>query len=153
MDQSMVFKHPDDYHLYISGPMSGYEDFNYPRFNEITEALSKLAPILIGGKQRRVVPVNPATLDEMIEKKLSWSQALCRDVNILTYCDGIALFDDWPNSRGAIVEAFNSEIIGKDVWYVINPAEEADIEPAYFSLEEKSKFRKFLLKRIGEIVI
>lgn len=82
--------------LYVSGPMSGYDDRNRPTFNRVSEQLRRMGH----------VAVNPVDLDLMdpIEAEDDWHQFLKRDLKYLLPCDGVVLLDGWQYSRGARLE-------------------------------------------------
>lgn len=78
--------------IYISGPMSGIEDHNFPAFNE---AAAKL-------RAAGYDVVNPAEFDENIGR--SWIQCIVHDLQELAPCDAVATLPDWQESPGANVE-------------------------------------------------
>ena len=75
---------------YISGPMTGIENFNMPAFNK--------ASLLL--KEKGYEPVLPVTY---VEGK-SYQQYLKEDIKELLECDYIFLLDNWRNSHGANLE-------------------------------------------------
>lgn len=78
--------------IYLSGPMSGYENWNFPRFHEAAEQLRKLGfPV-----------VNPA--DYGADPKLSWRDCLARDLHALAHCHVLVQLEGWDKSRGACLE-------------------------------------------------
>lgn len=80
--------------LYISGPMSGIKDLNYPEFQEWAEKLRKVGYAV----------VNPAENDfGSINKPREFY--LRNDILALLTVDGVALLDGWTKSKGAQLEA------------------------------------------------
>ena len=88
--------------VYIAGPMSGYEEFNFPAFNRA----EKLLRGVYGYKH----VVNPAKLHPTTD--LPWAEFLKRDLRELTTCDAVFLLKGWEKSRGATLEAFVAYVLG-----------------------------------------
>ena len=82
-------------YLYLSGPMTGYKDKNFPSFTE--------AARLLRAKGYRVV--NPAELDETIPKP-TWEECLRRDIRAMMVCKGVATLPGWKKSKGANLETY-----------------------------------------------
>lgn len=88
--------------LYVSGPMSGYEAFNFPAFNRAADALrAKGFPVL-----------NPADFGWAEE---DWAKNLHRDLVVLGYADILVQLPGWENSRGASLELSCAVALGKGV--------------------------------------
>ena len=81
--------------VYIAGPMSGYEEFNFPAFNRVEELLRKS----YGYKH----VINPAKLHPTTD--LPWVEFLKQDLRELITCDAVFLLKGWEKSRGATLEA------------------------------------------------
>jgi hypothetical protein len=88
--------------VYIAGPMSGYEEFNFPAFNRVEELLRES----YGYKH----VVNPAKLHPTTD--LPWVEFLKRDLRELIACDAVFLLKGWDKSRGATLEAFVAYVLG-----------------------------------------
>lgn len=91
---------------YISGPMSGYPDWNKERFAEVER-------IIKSEFYDRTV-INPVTLDEQSGTEHGeWGGEIAkRDLKAVMSSDEVILFDDWTNSRGATDEAYIASICG-----------------------------------------
>jgi len=74
--------------LYLAGPMSGYEENNYPQFNQVAETLR--------GAGYQVV--NPA---EFGQSKSHYVDLLRQDLVAMLGCDAVAIHGDWWLSSGA----------------------------------------------------
>lgn len=86
--------------VYISGPMSGYEDFNYPAFNELASHLRSLGfPVM-----------NPA--DFGYKDGEDWAACLKRDLAVVVHCDAIIAMEGWQKSRGANLEIYVAKALG-----------------------------------------
>ena len=79
--------------LYIAGPMSGHENYNYPAFHAAAEALRK------AGYQVE----NPAE-NEAPNAAPSWSDWMRVALRQMLTCDAVALLDGWEESAGACME-------------------------------------------------
>lgn len=77
--------------IYISGPMTGLPQLNFPAFNAEAERLRAL------GFQ----VVNPADLNA---DGTPWQQCMRIDLAAMLTCDTIAMLPRWQESRGATLE-------------------------------------------------
>lgn len=113
--------------LYLAGPMSGIEQFNFPAFYEAAERLRE-------GGVDIVSPAEMDAVDGIDEHALAsedgdasklpktWAQLLARDVMILgdetaAAVDGIVFLPHWYRSRGARLEAYTALLSGKYYFY------------------------------------
>lgn len=88
--------------IYISGPMTGHKDFNFPAFDEAEKALRELG----------WDPISPAQLDRDIGFDPASSvvdedfldAALDRDVEAIKNADAIVMLPGWEKSTGANAE-------------------------------------------------
>jgi len=89
--------------LYISGPMTGLPDLNFPAFHRAEERLAA------GGFE----VVNPARMGEVPGWKLR--DYLKRDIPELLECDGVATLTDLTLSRGRWAEVTVALAVGMPV--------------------------------------
>tara|TARA_R110000868_G_scaffold236049_1_gene489986 strand:+ start:180 stop:506 length:327 start_codon:yes stop_codon:yes gene_type:complete len=89
--------------IYISGPMSGIPDWNYPAFNAAEEALHQRGFFDV---------VNPARISP---STTPWEQCLRADIKALCDCDIIALLEGWEVSKGAHLEVHVAHRLGIEV--------------------------------------
>lgn len=75
--------------VYISGPMSGMPEHNFPAFHAEAARLRALGYDV----------VNPAELNP--EPGKTWEECMKVDLRELLDCDLVALLPDWEKSRGA----------------------------------------------------
>lgn len=90
--------------VYISGPMSGLPESNYPAFNAAAEKLRAMGYSV----------ENPAENPDPPCK--SWAGFMRLAIVQLMRCDILVLLPGWENSRGAVVENDLAVKIGMDVF-------------------------------------
>lgn len=94
--------------IYISGPMTGLPDLNFPAFHEAAAKLRALGHDV----------VNPAELDAADAVPMAWADYMRRDIVHLMACDGVALLPGYTGSKGARLELHIAEALGLDVWWI-----------------------------------
>ena len=82
--------------VYVSGPMTGYPNHNFPAFHKAAKRLRKAGYEVI----------SPAELDEN-GVALDWANCLIRDLIFMFTCRYIATLPGWTKSNGAGLETFN----------------------------------------------
>jgi hypothetical protein len=80
--------------LYLSGPMSGVPDLNFPQFHAEAERLRAIGFDV----------VNPAEINT--DPGESWASCLRKDIAALVTCDVIAMLPGWESSKGATLEHY-----------------------------------------------
>lgn len=88
--------------LYIAGPMTGYEQLNYPAFE-------------CAAKQLRDAGYEVVSPHELNPLSRSWHDAMRVDLHALIDCDGIATLDGHEKSKGATLEIHIAQEIGLTV--------------------------------------
>lgn len=99
--------------LYLSGPMSGCAEFNFPAFRAAVDRLradgvSVLSPHEVDHQE----PNGPGSLP--------WSVYLRNDIKCLLRCEGIVLLPGWPTSRGAQLELQTALALRMPVFFYRN---------------------------------
>jgi hypothetical protein len=95
--------------LYISGPITGLPEGNYPAFNAAAADL----------RARGFEVENPAEAFGGV-RGLPWEIYMANDVEvIMTECWGIALLDGWATSRGSRLEVALSVNLGLKIYRYI----------------------------------
>lgn len=79
---------------YLSGPMSGYENYNYPMFERCKKDLERM-----GYKMESPHECEPEP-EGTPEDKL-WDNMMIKCMDKMKACNGIILLRGWPESRGA----------------------------------------------------
>lgn len=91
--------------LYLSGPMSGIEEFNYPAFN-------KAAAIL---RERGHDVINPAETAGGITH-LDRTRFMEIDVGYVMAADAVVVMEGWGRSKGAQLEVLLAANLGKPIY-------------------------------------
>ena len=86
--------------VYISGPMSGMPEHNFPAFNAEADRLRGLGYDV----------VNPVDINPNVGTP--WQECLRQDLLALLTCDTLALLDGWTGSSGAHLEMHVAHRIG-----------------------------------------
>ncbi len=89
----------DEHKYYLSGPMTGKPEFNFPLFQRAAKTL----------RERGFNIISPAEMDEGMDYNNlpPWGEMIGRDVMVLIdMCDGIVMLPDWADSPGSRIELF-----------------------------------------------
>lgn len=86
--------------LYLSGPMSGVADNNFPAFFAAETAL----------REAGYAVVNPAVSDMAPESP--WEAFLRDDLRKMLGCDGVVVLPGWDQSQGARLEVYVANQVG-----------------------------------------
>lgn len=104
--------------IYIAGPMSDIEDFNYPAFNAAEVALL----------ERGILCLNPASTEAKNDTGApqSWEWYMRHALRMVSLSDGICLLPGWQASKGAQLEVKVAEALGLDIrpydeWLKVKP--------------------------------
>lgn len=89
--------------LYLAGPMTGFEDFNFPAFNAMAADL----------RARGYVVENPA--EHGVVADADWSDYMAYDLTRLGLCGMVAVLPGWENSKGARLEVHIARELGMKV--------------------------------------
>lgn len=93
--------------IYISGPMTGLPDLNFPAFHAAAAALRAVG----------LQALNPAELDHGFDP--AWDVCLRGDIVALVGCNSILMLDGWMQSKGARLERHIAVQLGMPVHYDI----------------------------------
>lgn len=88
--------------LYLSGPMTGLPELNFPAFHAEAKRLRSLGYEV----------VNPAELNP---DGGTWEECMRKDIAELVKCDGIYQMPGWQDSRGAKLEYQISVSLGMSI--------------------------------------
>lgn len=87
---------------YVAGPMTGYDELNYPVFAAMSARLRK-----IGFEVVSPAELNPVTTP--------YREAMVNDILALVTCDHIVMLDGWEKSKGASLERHIADVLGIQV--------------------------------------
>lgn len=88
---------------YIAGPMTGYDELNYPAFEWAVQQLRK-----IGCQVCSPHELNP-------QEGRTWQECMVVDIKEMLDCDGILTLDGWEKSKGATLEVHIATQLEKPV--------------------------------------
>ncbi len=88
--------------VYLSGPMTGLPDLNFPAFHAMAACLRAAGHAV----------VSPAELDHPSKE---WSDCLRRDIVALMACTTVATLAGWEHSKGARLEVLIADRLGMSV--------------------------------------
>ena len=100
-----------DKKVYISGPMSGIEDYNFPAFQAAHRKILDFGD----------TPINPHDIGKYAEQHPGFKQMteqeqyniyMRYDISCMMLCDLVVLLPGWENSRGAMLEKSIAESVG-----------------------------------------
>ncbi|KPA96003.1 DUF4406 domain-containing protein [Pseudomonas asplenii] len=89
--------------IYVAGPMTGIEDFNFPAFNAVAAKLRSFGYIV----------ENPA--EHGIVEGAEWADYMAYDLTRLGLCGVICLLPGWENSEGAKLEVLIGQRLGMTI--------------------------------------
>lgn len=89
--------------LYISGPMTGYSEYNFPAFIAAEEVLRSLGYEVI----------NPARIEH--RDKDNWVACMRQAITEMLRADAVITLPGWGRSRGAQIEVDLAEKLGLPV--------------------------------------
>lgn len=101
--------------LYLAGPMTGIQSFNFPAFDRAVASLRAAGFAIISPHERDSLAVQAAaraspdgclaSLETATHE--TWGDMLARDVKIVVdESSGVVLLSGWERSRGARLEAY-----------------------------------------------
>lgn len=97
--------HTRETRVYVAGPMTGIEHFNYPAFNAAAQELRNAGWHV----------ENPA--DHGVVDGAEWADYLHYDLGRLATCSAIYLLPGWTQSRGAHLEFTIAKTLGMTIAY------------------------------------
>jgi len=87
--------------VYISGPMTGIEGFNYPEFDMVAQKLEEM----------EMIPINPTRQPDGLTYQQYMEYAFLDVKN----ADALLLLDGWEDSKGARAEVEFAKSLGKEI--------------------------------------
>lgn len=105
--------------VYISGPMTGLENYNEAAFNAAEKKIKELIP--------SAEVVNPINISKEVESKIqnpTYGDYMCEDLGQLLKCDMVVCLEGFEKSKGCEVEIYIAEKSGIPVFADINKISE-----------------------------
>lgn len=93
--------------VYIAGPMTGYEEHNFPEFRLHAKHLRNYGYDVVSPEELESMETGP---------RKSWEYYLTRDLKALLTCDCIAVLPGWEKSRGASLEVYVGWRLGFEIF-------------------------------------
>lgn len=96
-------------HVYVSGPMRGCPDFNFPAFMAAAERLKEMGHVPINPAQRDIDrgfdPAGLSGFEDLGQLGFNLRHALAIDaVLVCEEADAVLVLDGWERSKGATAE-------------------------------------------------
>lgn len=91
--------------VYISGPMSGYPNLNFPAFYKAADLLDHSGWDV----------VNPADINP--DPNADWFDCIIVDMKLVKNCDAIYMLKGWEQSPGAQIEYWTAIKYKKEILY------------------------------------
>lgn len=111
--------------IYLSGPMTGYPEFNFPAFHAAAEVL----------RAKGIEVHSPA---DIADTSMAYEYYMKLDVQMVIDSDAIVLLDGWEASPGANFELLVAILCGLDVWrYVDGEMVSAELLPDMKVIEQR----------------
>lgn len=89
--------------IYLSGPMTGFDKFNYPLFDRIAKELREAGYDIINPSENRAAE--------------DWQTSMIGSLRLLLHCRGIYMMQGWTDSKGASLEHEVAKELGYQVIY------------------------------------
>jgi hypothetical protein len=99
--------------IYVSGPMSGIEQLNFPLFTRTAVHLRNIGWEVI----------NPAEINA--GKNADWLDCMAADLAAMKGCTAICMLPGWEQSFGARIEHLVAQKLGLDIFGVADLIAEA----------------------------
>jgi hypothetical protein len=109
--------------IFISGPMTGYPEWNFPKFIEVAADLRTLDYDVFNF-------VETMTPEEMTNVP-TWEKCMKRAIPELCKCDIVLVLDGWRKSQGARTEVFFAQLLKLRIYDEFLKDITDDIGPVY----------------------
>lgn len=90
--------------LYLSGPMTGLPDYNFPAFEQARDRIRTMGHEVIC----------PAEAGQV--EGWEWSDYMKRDILMLLDVDSVVVLPGWEDSRGARLEVHLASALGMTIY-------------------------------------
>jgi len=114
--------------LYLAGPMTGYDSFNFPAFMSAARKLRDKGYTVINPAERDMIEdgFNPDT-----DTPKDIAHYMAHDLPCVCMCDGVAVLPGWKQSKGACIEVSVARAVGKPIYdaYTMLPVQNDSVTP------------------------
>lgn len=97
-----------DWKIYLAGPMSGIDEFNFPAFHKYAKLLRAYGFVVLSPAE---------TAGQVVHLSKEWYMAV--DLNYVGVADEVILLPGWRHSAGAKTEAIVATALGKKVTEIL----------------------------------
>jgi nucleoside 2-deoxyribosyltransferase len=101
--------------IYISGPMTGYPEMNFPEFERVATELRGLGYTALSPHEVELPQYpkgfKPKTKEEATEM---WLAFMREDIKLLMDADIVVTLDGWETSKGATIEVTLGRSLGME---------------------------------------
>lgn len=101
--------------IYLAGPMSSVQDFNFPEFFRVTDELRSLGHQVINPAETNGPTVEEA-LNDLPYNPMEWEDYMRIDLQSLTDSEVLCLLPGWQASRGARLEVKVAKELGMPIY-------------------------------------
>ena len=110
--------------IYIAGPMTGIEDFNFPLFFETEEKLKELGYEVVNPAHNDGKTLEEALISAGSPERPSkpWTHYMRRDLAHVLEVEALCVLPNWQNSKGAKLEVHVAEELGLPI-YILKDGE------------------------------
>lgn len=88
--------------VYLSGPMTGIEEYNHPAFHAAAADL----------REKGFEVISPAEIEHPIH---TWESCMRKDIMELMNAEKVAVLPGWEKSKGAKIEVYLALDLGMEV--------------------------------------
>lgn len=102
--------------IYISGPMSGYEELNFPAFAKAAERLRSEGHRVISPAEILIPDFPQEYKPQTTDEKMSmWAAFMREDIKQLMNANLVAVLPGWEKSKGACIEVELARNLGMNI--------------------------------------
>jgi nucleoside 2-deoxyribosyltransferase len=102
--------------IYISGPMSGYKEMNFPAFHATSARLRNQGYTVISPAEVLIPQYPPSFKPTTTEEKTAmWVAFMREDIKYLMDADVVAVLPNWEDSKGAVIEVNLAKSLGMEI--------------------------------------
>lgn len=116
--------------VYLSGPMTGKPEWNFPAFNKAARVLRSMG-YEVQNPAELTPPPAPGEINSAEDELRFWQGCLREDIKALCDCTGLILLPGFESSKGAMLELHVAHRLGLQV------LQYRDLDFAAYGLDEE----------------